>query len=259
MVIINFVIDIYKQVWDDMGLEPKEDVHLKTLSYRLDKTMDEFSKEIHKTLGYGLGDGYTVVLNEFEDIIFVRIEIFGRDTYTFITNYLESNGNEVDYPSIPVKQSSALIQVHRFDERLSQELINELYIKFGQQIKITHSERIFEKGASDWSLDLLLWLGNIPASIIATYIYDFFKRKKSYSSNEVNIIDDCDIENVLGIASNISGVNKNDLRIINFDYNEYDKTIFYFITSRYVDIKLTLNDSSKVINCDVDKKTQLHI
>ncbi|MFP3442891.1 hypothetical protein R0K18_34665, partial [Pantoea sp. SIMBA_133] len=69
----------------------------------------------------------------------MRIEIFGRDTYTFITNYLESNGNEVDYPSIPVKQSSALIQVHRFDERLSQELINELYTKFGQQIKITHS------------------------------------------------------------------------------------------------------------------------
>lgn len=259
MVFINFVIDIYKQVWDDIGLEPKEDVHLKTLSYRLDKTLDEFSKEIHKILGYGLSDGYSVDLNEFEDIIFVRIEIFDRDTYSFITSYLESNGDEIDYPSIPVKKSNALIQIHRFDERLSQELINELYIEFGQQIKITHSERIFEKGASDWSLDLLLWIGSIPASIIANYIYDFFKREKSYSFNDLNIIDDYNIENVLDIASNISGVNKNDLRIIKFNYNEYDKTTIYFIISRYVDIKLTLNDSGKVIDYDLDKKTQLHI
>lgn len=242
-----------------MGLEPKENVHLKTLSYRLDKTMNQFSKEIHSTLGYGLGDGFTVDLNEYGDIIFVRIEIFDRDTYTFITDYLESNGDEIDYPSILVKQSNALIQIHRFDERLSQELVNELYAKFGQQIAITHSEKIFEKGASDWSLDLLLWLGNIPASIIATYIYDFFKRKTSYNFNTVNIIDDCDIENVLDIASDISEVNKNDLRLINFSYNEYDKTTFYFITSRYVDIKITLNDSGKVINYDLDKKTQSQI
>lgn len=253
------MIDIYKQVWDEKGLGPKEDVHLKTLSYQVNKTMEEFSREIHKILGYGLGDGFSVNINGFDDIIFVRIEIFDRNTYAFITNYLESNGKEVDYPSISNRQSNNFIQISRFDERLAQELTNELYNKFGHQIKITKSERIFEKGASDWGMDLLLWLGSIPASIIGSYIYDFFQRKKSYRMDEVNIIDNWNEEDILGIASKLSKVNKKDLRIIQFKYNEHDKTTSYFLASRYVDVKLTVNKSNKVVDYDLDKKTQLHI
>lgn len=254
------MIDIYKQVWDETGLGPKEDVHLKTLSYRLNKTMKEFSKEVHKVLGYGLGDGFSVNINGFDDIIFVRIEIFNRNTYSFITNYFESNGGQkVDYPTISIKQSNNFIQVSRFDERLAQELTNELYNKFGHKIKVTKSERIFEKGASDWGVDLLLWLGSIPASIIGSYIYDFFQRKKSSRIDKVNIIDNWNEGDILGIASKLSKVNKNDFRIIKFEYNEYDNTTFYFLTSRYVDVKLTLNKSNKVVEYDLDKKTQLLI
>jgi hypothetical protein len=255
----NFIIDIYKQVWDEEWFGPKEDIHLKTFCYQLAKEMNEFSKEIHSTIGYGKGDGFSVNLVSVGSVIFVRIELFGTSEYSFITDYLRENGKEIDYPDIDFKKRDNLIQIPRFDEKLAEELIKELNNEFGQQLTITQSQRIFEKGASDWSVDVLLWLSSIPASVIGSYVYDFLKRKNSERDNEVKIIDSFDKDYVLREAAKLSEVNINDLKLIKFDYNEYKGTTTYFITSRYVDIQLTLVKSNKVVNYRVDKKTQLNI
>ncbi|MCA1023606.1 hypothetical protein [Halobacillus litoralis] len=257
-IINRFIVDIYKQVWDKRGFGPKEDVHLKTFCYQLDKELEEFSREVHRKIGFGIGDGFSVYINGFNDIIFVRIELFDTSEYSFITEYLKSNGEEINYPSFDSNMGDTLVHVSNYDEKLTQSLINELHNEFGQELTITHSEKIFEKGASDWGIDLLLWLSNIPASIIGAYIYDFFRKNKSDEA-EVHVIESFDKGYVLGIAAKISEVSINDLEVIKSVYNEHDGTTFYFITSRYVDVKLTLNETNKVIDYSLDKKTHSKI
>ncbi|ASF40993.1 hypothetical protein CEH05_18245 [Halobacillus halophilus] len=257
-VINKYIVDIYDQVWDEMGFGPKENVHLKSLCFQIDKNLEEFSGEIHRTIGFGIGDGFSVYLNGFDNIIFVRIELFDTSEYSFITEYLKSNGEEIDYPSFNSNIGDTLVLVSNFDEELTQSLINELHNEFGQELTITHSEKIFEKGASDWGIDLLLWLSNIPASIIGAYIYDFFRKSKSDEA-EVHVIESFDKGAVLDIAAKTSEVSINDLEVIKSVYNEHDGTTFYFITSRYVDVKLTLNKLNKVIDYSLDKKTHSKI
>ncbi|MGM0840255.1 MAG: hypothetical protein ACQEWE_05990 [Bacillota bacterium] len=237
---------------------PVEDVHLDTLCYQMDKNISEFSSEIHRIIGHGKNDGYSVHINSLDNIVFVRIELFGGNEYTYITDYLNLNGQEIDYPIMDVNKTNQLIQVSHINEKWKLELINELKNEFSDQLIITHSERIFEKGASDWKLDLLLWLSNIPASIISAYVYDFLKRKKSENAR-VSIIDQFDKSYVLEIAAKASGVSVNDLELITIDYDESNQSSTYILTSRYVDIKLTLNKSYEIIGYTLDKKTQLKI
>ncbi|WP_337193932.1 hypothetical protein [Pontibacillus yanchengensis] len=197
-------------------------------------------------------------INGFDNIIFVRIELFDTSEYSYITEYLKSKGEEIDYPSFDSNMVDTLVHVSKFDQKLTQNLINELHNEFRQEIKITHSEKIFEKGASNWEVELLLWLSNIPASIIGAYIYDFFQKNKSDEA-EMHVIDSFDKGSVLGIAAKLSEVSINDLEVIKSEYNEHDGTTFYLITSRYVDVKLKLNKSNKVINYSLDKKSYLKI
>nr|WP_237458433.1 hypothetical protein [Pontibacillus yanchengensis] len=184
--------------------------------------------------------------------------MFDTSEYSYITEYLKSKGEEIDYPSFDSNMVDTLVHVSKFDQKLTQNLINELHNEFRQEIKITHSEKIFEKGASNWEVELLLWLSNIPASIIGAYIYDFFQKNKSDEA-EMHVIDSFDKGSVLGIAAKLSEVSINDLEVIKSEYNEHDGTTFYLITSRYVDVKLKLNKSNKVINYSLDKKSYLKI
>ena len=128
-----------------MGFGPKENVHLKTLCFQIDKNLEEFSREIRRTIGFGIGDGFSVYLNGFDNIIFVRIELFDTSEYSFITEYLKSNGEEIDYPSFDSNIGETLVLVSNFDEKLTQSLINELHNEFGQELTITHSEKISRK------------------------------------------------------------------------------------------------------------------
>lgn len=224
----------------------------------MDKNISEFSSEIHRTIGHGKNDGFSVHINSLDNIVFVRIELFWVNDYSYITDYLKRNGQEIDYPIMDVNTTNQLIQVSHIEEKWKLELINELKNEFNDQLTITHSERIFEKGASDWKLDLLLWLSNIPASIISAFVYDFLKRKKSENAR-VSMSDHFDKGHVLDIAAELSGVSVNDLELIKIDYDESNRSSTYIITSRYVEIKLTLDRSYEIIGYKLDKKTQLKI
>lgn len=257
---MNFIIDVYKQVWDVMGHKPLRNEYLNTLTYRLDTSFKRFSEEIHKVLAIGLNDGYAVNLNTKEGITFVKIEIFDRDSYAFILDYLESNGSKIDYPIIPIEHSNAIIKISDYDNENFEELISELNEKFGKNIQISHSEGIFEKGATGGYIDLILWLGtNIATPLVINHLIEFFNSKDSYSSNKVILPKDFDRDVVLAIASKYSNVNIPHLKILDFTIYEDEELTTYFIHSRLYDIELTLNNSYKVMKCKLNQKTQTNI
>src|SRR5699024_3195812 len=124
----------------------------------------------------------------------------------------------------------------------------ELRVEFGSEVIISDSEMIYEKGFSNWDSSFLVWMAGIPASVVGNYIYDFIKNKWPYSNTSVNYLYNHNEDDVKKIASDLSKVSQNNLTIIEIKINEEEKTVFYSLTSRYADIKLTFNQSKEVIN-----------
>jgi hypothetical protein len=85
--------------------------------------LEEFSSEINRTIGFGTGVGFSVHINGFENITFVRVELLDTSEYSFISVLLRSNGQEIDYPSLDSNGGNKLVHVTNFEERLAQDLI----------------------------------------------------------------------------------------------------------------------------------------
>lgn len=254
-----FVIDIYTQIWDDEGMEPIEDRHLKTVSYRLNIDVKDFSKELQHLIATELNNGYSFTIYEFENEVFARIEIFFREEYGYILDYLRGIGDETSYPDLNQAITNKLIQLPTLQREVREELISELGIYFDEDIKTSDSEMIYEKGFSNWDANLLIWVENIQISIVSMYVYDFLKKKRSSLEPTINKLHNHSDEEVLRIAFEKSGVNKNHLKIIDYKFNNEDKSAYYYITSRYADISMQISKDKEIIDFKLDKKTQTRI
>lgn len=254
-----FVIDIYTQIWDGEGLWPVEDRHLKTVSYQIDIEVKDFSEELSYLIATELGNGYSFTIYEFNKIVFVRTEIFFREKHDFILDYLKRIGVETSYPDLEQDTSTSLIQLPVIQREEREVLKAELEQRFGRNIKISDSEMIYEKGFSNWDANLLIWLDDIQISIVSMYIYDFLNKRLPLHNTKVNKIYNYTDNEILQMISERSGVNQNNLKLIDYKFNDEDKSSIYYITSRYVDISLKINEEKEIISYQENVKTQSRI
>ena len=257
----RYVFDIYEQIWeeDESNFGPIEDVYLMTYCFELQKNKKQILNDIYNIIGQEKGDGFLLNVNSFNEVTFIRVDLFSSRDYSYILDYLEANGELIDYPEISIDYSLNLIQLSDYDEELAQLLVSSLKLHLDEEINVIQSDVVFEKGASHWAVDFLIWSSSIPASMIASYMYNFLKERKINKSGTIKVIEQFENESIKRKASELSEVNINDLTIIGVKHCEYEQTTTFKLTSRYNDIIMIYSNEQALINYELNKKSQLKI
>jgi hypothetical protein len=222
--------------------------------------LNRFSFEIRETIfrNKEIGDGFSVNINAINGIVFVRVELFWTDHYAYIIDYLKSIGTEIEYPTIgDLKSGGNLIRIENFDERLTNELIDDLN-KHENIEDLVQTIKVFEKGAGDWRVELLIKVTEgVSISIVGAYLYELIKGKSQDARSTV--IKGFDHDDILKKTSELSDINKKDLTISDVEYDPHNDKKIVFITSRYADIKIQINSSNEIIHYSIDQKSKTKI